>query len=430
MQGAPATPGPRAGKGAAAAAKAVVSKIRKVNSSASAGPSLEGSGQSQCQGLVPAKPANKRESVILCQPLSIGKGPYMPGHVEELLDKELKVRQLHGQPFTLSVTATPRKLKVAFALHCNSCHRLSCKLTGRAFVEDKLLYSTEISGEVHGQPGPNKAACMPKQRAGRKIAAQTAAYPCSERLAYHGTPSQKAFHEFVTDHFEKAADIDDSLRVTCHTRKPVKRGLTCVFRCGTHCSGLGNAEKPCKWAVTQSCCAAQTPGPVSNHVMYTCGTKLLMPTRPRSDRTLTWRERQLAKRNAAKPCAEVIDKFVEMQQERDAAAPEPSPRQLACLSSFLGRCRCVQKLRQRAPKEADSKPRASTYKLSDFEYPESRCNASLGGSSQMAANDLTHVARLAVRGPRVPRPPPKSAILTTAALEFKGVHGRHIQVAF
>ncbi|CAE7400477.1 unnamed protein product [Symbiodinium natans] len=68
-----------------------------------------------------AKSKAKRESIQLCEPLPAGKGPHAALHVQQLLNKALEGRQLHGEAFTVRATATKRKKVTTLALHCNNC---------------------------------------------------------------------------------------------------------------------------------------------------------------------------------------------------------------------------------------------------------------------------------------------------------------------
>ena len=175
----------------------------------------------------------------------MGKGPHTALKVQTLLNAALADRLVHGQPFTLRASVTPRKTKVSFALHCNSCHHASCKWTGRAFVTEGILHSTEISGEAHGRPKPDKTQAPAKSRGGRNLGGTRPALRCTEQLEYTGLAKQGDYHKFVEQHFQ-AKPVKHSLLVRCHARKPLKRGLVCVLTCSTHCSADG--KKPCSWA--------------------------------------------------------------------------------------------------------------------------------------------------------------------------------------
>ena len=150
--------------------------------------------------------------------------------------REFAKTTLHGKPWTVRAYT----IGVGrWRLCCGSCHHKSCKWAGVAFYDagEKMLKPFQFkSRKTHGDL---KLAL----KSGGKRKHLSQGFTVQETLHYHGALNTEEFHSFVESHFEHKP-LDEKLLVRCHSRKRVKRGLTCVSSCSTH---EHEDSKPCKW---------------------------------------------------------------------------------------------------------------------------------------------------------------------------------------
>ena len=173
---------------------------------------------------------------LVMSPCYVSKAPSSAAEVTRCLAPAFARTMLHGQPW--QVCAYPHHGPNSWRLRCVSCHHKSCSWSGVAYYDPnrKTLTPYQFSGKTHGQPH--------EVGRGRKQAEQCRQFTCRESLAYTEAPTQRAFMDFVQRHFEKRAEVADSLFVTCKPRKRTRTSLTCSFYCRTHEHEDG---KPCRW---------------------------------------------------------------------------------------------------------------------------------------------------------------------------------------
>ena len=183
--------------------------------------------------------------------------------------------------------------------------------------------------------------------------------------------------DFVQRHFEKRAEVADSLFVTCKPRKRTRTSLTCSFYCRTHEHEDG---KPCRWGGAAKLVFSAQQNTVQLKYEDTRGHA---PQERSMFGTLTWRQRQAALRCKSTKTADAYDDVADLpptSEGSDATSLPPKPV-VAC---FMAKVRRKERLQcdEAAPTSSKS------YSPSDFEYMHDRLNADLGGSTAIGSDDM------------------------------------------
>ncbi len=183
-------------------------------------------------------PAKHEPTKTLCDPIHMKCEPNLREEVEQVLSQTLASQRQWATVQGCRVSER-RKNNIIFRLRCGSCHHNRCSWQGFATHSEKAkaLLTSELPRKHHGQP-------KGRAKTGRKSQAGGTKFVEREKLKYHGEWSQDGLHDFVTHHFEDLP-ISKSLRALCKPRKQTRKGLTCVFFCGTHCSCA--AKSDCPW---------------------------------------------------------------------------------------------------------------------------------------------------------------------------------------
>ena len=312
----------------------------------------------------PAQPAKKLEKEVLLEPMYILARPVTARAVEDALNAELQRQRVkvHEKQFHIKACAPPRKQKQSFQLRCNVCQHGTCTWRGSATLNPAtfLLSSSCMAKGAHGQV---KAAKAPS---GRK-AGQTGkhVFPIAESLVYEGNLDQESMAHAIEKHFAEKP-LQSTLLVRCKPRKPTKKGPTCIFECKTHFHRVSQAK--CSWGG-----AAQIltrPDGVRELRLRYHQAEMHAPHEVQLYGTLTWKQRQAAKRCPKKDTPSIAEAVHAIERANpENQNPKIKPGKLA---GFAARFR--KKLR---PLEQEA-PRNPGHVASDFEYCEDRCNASLG----------------------------------------------------
>eukprot|EP00435_Cladocopium_sp_Y103_P022952 s1998_g5.t1 len=346
------------------------------SSSVTANPFMMGAGKRPLQGKrgemrkpaaaeqpQPAK-AKKLQKTKLLEPIYIPADPVTTLQVEHAVNAALQVHydHVHGKPFHIKVTTAKRKKKTSFQLRCGVCQHGTCSWWGSATLNTatSMLSSTYMSNRAHGQVKTAKAA------SGRKVG-QTAekTFALKENLAYEGNLDQESIGRAIEKHFENKP-LEQTLHVLCRPRKPTKKGPTCVFSCCTHWNR--DTEATCKWGGAASVVTRADGGSELRLRYHT--PDVHAPHELQLYNTLTWRQRQAAKR-CPHPDTHSVTEAVHAIKPTNAADAGPVLKR-GVLAGFAARCR---KKSRPADQEAPRNPPG--HSASDFEYCQDRCNASL-----------------------------------------------------
>ena len=321
----------------------------------------------------PQECKKKLEKKELVTPVYVPAEPLTSKEVEDALNAALQAQHehVHGQPFKVKATSVKRNKGKAFQLRCAICQHHTCTWRGMATCKtgEFMVHSSYMLKGEHGQ------IKTPKAKSGRKVG-QTAntAFTVTETLAYTGGLDQKSIWRVIEKHFENKR-LQDTLLVRCHPRKATKKGPTCIFECKTHFHRA--TESPCPWGGAARITTLED-GSYQLHLRYH-SSEAHAPDEVRLYGTLTWRQRQAAKRCEKLDTPSLSAAVDNVRDRANPHLPIP-PLKRPSLFQFIRRTRL--KLGAQA-KEAPA-CRKSSHSCSDFEFCRDRCNASL----QQAENQL------------------------------------------
>lgn len=341
---------------------------KRGNRPAAEAPQAEDAGDAEEEEEVNKKERQKKlEKVTLLEPIYIPANPVTAAQVQTSVNEILRGQheQVHGQPFQIKATSVKRKKKQSFQLRCGVCQHGTCSWRGVASFNQKslLLSASYMKKGSHGQ---RKA---PKAASGRKEGSVEARkFPVQETLAYSGNLDHPSIAATIEKHFADLP-LQNSLLVRCKPRKQTRRGPTCIFICKTHYHRNTNAK--CEWGGA-ACVTTQADGQRQLCLRYR-RSQDHAPDELQLYNTLTWRQRQAAKRSGKLDTSALTEVIHSIKDPVDAARPCP-PIKRNAIAGFAQRFR--KKLRP-ARGEAPTAGNGVGHVASDFEYCQDRCNASL-----------------------------------------------------